>query len=149
MTRARNVTAVTNVGSGPKSLPLILARELAANLSTAMFLLDATGTLVFYNDAAEIIIGKPFAELGEISAADFGELLRLADPDGTPLRRRDSPAGVAFLEHRPSHRVLAVTGFDTTRRLVEATAYPLLGAADEMLGVVNVFWQLTALEDTA
>ena len=52
-TRARTVTAVTNTGPGPKSLPLILARELAANLSTAMFLLDATGTLVYFNDAAE------------------------------------------------------------------------------------------------
>lgn len=73
------MVGVTNPGPGPKSLPLILARELAANLSTAMFLLDATGTLVFYNDAAEMIIGKPFAELGEISAADFGEVLELTE----------------------------------------------------------------------
>src|SRR4051794_31571358 len=114
-----------------------------------MFLLDATGTLVFYNDAAEIIIGKPFGELGEVSAADFGEVLQLADPDGATLRRRDSPAGVAFLERRPSHRVLHVTGYDGTRRLVEATAYPLLGIADEMHGVVSVFWQLDGREDGA
>ena len=106
---------------GPKSLPLILARELASNLSTAMFLLDATGTLVFFNDAAEIIIGKP-------------------------LRRRDSPAGVAFLELRPAHRVLHVTGYDGTRHLVEATAYPLLGVGDAMHGVVSVFWELDESE---
>ena len=142
------MTAVTNPGAGAKSLPLILARELFANLSTAMFLLDATGTLVFYNDAAEIILGKPFAELGEISAAEFGEVLQLADPDGTPLRRRDSPAGVAFIERRPAHRVLLVTGYDGTRRMVEATAYPLFGAAEEMHGVVSVFWQLAAVENT-
>jgi PAS domain-containing protein len=140
------VTAVTTSGTGPKSLPLILARELAANLSTAMFLLDATGTLVYYNDAAENIIGKPFGELGEVSAADFGEVLELADRDGSPLRRRDSPAGVALLEQHPAHRVLYVTGYDGTRRLVEATAYPLIGAANEMHGVVNVFWQLDAAE---
>ena len=46
------VTAVVSP-SGPKSLPLILARELASNLSTAMFLLDAAGTLVYFNDSAE------------------------------------------------------------------------------------------------
>jgi PAS domain-containing protein len=131
---------VTTVG--PKSLPLILARELAANLSTAMFLLDAGGTLVYFNDAAELLIGKPFAELGEISAADFGEVLHLAEPDGTRLRRRDTPAGVAFIERRPAHRVLLATGYDGNRRLVESTAYPLLGASDEMHGVVNVFWSL-------
>jgi hypothetical protein len=58
------------------------------------------------------------------------------------IRRRDSPAGIAFLQHRPSHQILAVTGYDEKRRLVEATAYPLFGAAKEMHGVVSVFWQL-------
>jgi PAS domain-containing protein len=141
------VAAVTNPGPGPKSLPLILARQLAATLSTAMFLLDETGTLVYFNDAAEAIIGKPFGELGEISAAEFGEVLQLADQDGSPVRRRDSPAGVAFLQQRPSHRVLFVTGYDGTRRLVEATAYPLFGDGREMHGVVSVFWQLTAPQE--
>jgi PAS domain-containing protein len=141
------VTAVTTAASGPKSLPLILARELASNLSTAMFLLDGTGTLVYFNDAAELVIGRAFAELGEIAAADFGEMLQLAELDGAPLRRRDSPAGVAFLERRPSHRVLLITGFDGARRKVEATAYPLLGIGGEMHGVVNVFWALPESED--
>lgn len=141
------MAAVTNTGPGAKSLPLILARELAANLSTAMFLLDATGTLVYFNDAAENIIGKPFGELGEISAAEFGEVLQLADPDGAPVRRRDSPAGIAFIQQRPAHRVLLVTGYDGTRRLVEATAYPLFGNAQEMHGVVSVFWELTPTQD--
>ena len=31
----------------PKSLPLILARELASNLATPMFLLDVRGLLVY------------------------------------------------------------------------------------------------------
>jgi PAS domain-containing protein len=136
------VATVTESPPAPKSLPLILARELAANLSTAMFLLDANGTLVFFNDAAETIIGKPFAELGEISANEFGEVLHMTTPDGETIRRRDSPAGIAFLQHRPSHQVLYVTGYDEKRRLVEATAYPLFGAAKEMHGVVSVFWQL-------
>ena len=133
---------MTEPAPAPKSLPLILARELAANLSTAMFLLDANGTLVFFNDAAESIIGKPFAELGEISANEFGEVLHMSTPDGGTIRRRDSPAGIAFLQHRPSHQTLYVTGYDSQRRLVEATAYPLFGAAKEMHGVVSVFWQL-------
>jgi PAS domain-containing protein len=136
------VTGVTEPAPAAKSLPLILARELAANLSTAMFLLDANGTLVYFNDAAETIIGRSFAELGEIAANEFGEVLHMATPGGETIRRRDSPAGVAFLQHRPSHQVLYVTGYDEKRRLVEATAYPLLGAAKEMHGVVSVFWQL-------
>ena len=44
-------------GSGPRSLPLILARELAANLATPMFLIDADGQLAYCNDAAELMLG--------------------------------------------------------------------------------------------
>ena len=125
----------------PKSLPLILARELAANLATPMFLIGASGVLVFYNEAAELLIGRSFGELGEVAATDFGAVLQLTESDGTPLRRRDTPAGVAFFERRPAHRVLIATGYDGVRRTVDCTAYPLFGAANEMHGVVTVFWE--------
>ena len=125
----------------PKSLPLILARELAANLATPMFLIDANGVLVFYNEAAELLIGRSFGEMGELAATDFGAVLQLTEPDGTPLRRRDTPAGVAFFERRPAHRVLVATGYDGVRRTVDVTAYPLFGTTDEMHGVVTVFWE--------
>ena len=128
-------------GSAPKSLPLILARELASNLSTPMFLLDAGGNLVFFNDAAEQLIGKPFAEIGEITANEFAEVLALADADGAPLHTRDTPAGVAFYERRPAHLTLLATCYDGVRRLLDVTAYPLFGASAEMHGVVSVFWQ--------
>ena len=124
-----------------KSLPLILARELAANLATPMFIIDASGVLVFYNEAAELLIGRSFAELGEVGAGDFGAVLQLTEPDGTPLRRRDTPAGVAFFERRPAHRVLVATGYDGVRRTVDVTAYPLFGTSNEMHGVVTVFWE--------
>ena len=128
----------------PKSLPLILARELASNLATPMFLLDTGGMLVFYNDAAAMLLGKPFAELGEIPSGRFGEALELSTPDGEPIRRRDSPAGIAFFERRPAHETLMATAYNGTRRLFEATAYPLIGAAGEMHGVVAVFWEVAA-----
>jgi PAS domain-containing protein len=124
-----------------KALALIVARELAANLATPMFLIDAAGDLVFYNDAAEQIIGKPFAELGTISALAWGEMLQLQTPDGQPLRRRDSPAGVAFAERRPSHSALRATAFDGTVRELEVTAYPLFAKSHEMHGVVAIFWE--------
>ena len=125
----------------PKSLPLILARELASNLATPMFLLDPGGMLVFYNDAAALLLGKPFAELGEIPSGEFGAALHLTTPEGDPVRRRDSPAGVAFFEHRPAHMTVMATTFDGVRRQYDATAYPLFGATGEMHGVVAVFWE--------
>lgn len=131
----------------PKSLPLILARELASNLATPMFLLDVGGMLVFYNDAAALLLGKPFTELGEIPSGEFGEALKLATPDGLPIRRRDSPAGIAFFERRPAHQTLLATTYQGARGLYEATAYPLFGATGEMHGVVAVFWEASEVRE--
>ncbi len=139
----------TSSSAGAKPLPLILARELASNLATPMFLLDARGVLVFYNDAAALLIGKPFGEMGEIPAEEFGAVLQLKTPEGDPVRRRDTPAGIAFFERRPAHKTLGVTAYDGVRRLVHATAYPLFGSTAEMHGVVSVFWEVSDSEDGA
>jgi PAS domain-containing protein len=132
---------MTSAAGDAKSLPLILARELASNLATPMFLIDAEGRLVFFNEAAELLIGRSYAQLGEIPALEFGAMLELAEPDGTPVRRRDTAAGIAFFQRRPAHRTLMATGYDGVRRLVDTTAYPLFGTAGEMHGVVAVFWE--------
>ena len=132
-------------GQTPKSLPLILARELAANLATPMFLIDAEGTLVFFNEAAELMLGKDYGSVGAITAGEFGDMLKLEDVDGAPLLRRESPPGIAFLEGKPSHRQLIATSLDdTVKRLYEVTAYPLFGRTGEMHGVLSVFWEATA-----
>ncbi|HSZ37203.1 MAG TPA: hypothetical protein VK773_08935 [Acidimicrobiales bacterium] len=128
---------------GGKPLPLILARELASNLATPMFLLDARGVLVYYNDAAALLIGRPFAEMGEIPGEEFGAVLHMKTPGGEPLRRRDTPAGIAFFERRPAHSLLAATAYDGVERIVHATAYPLFGTKGDMHGVVSVFWQVS------
>jgi PAS domain-containing protein len=128
------------VPQASKSLPLILARELASNLSTPMFLLDAAGMLVYLNDAAELLVGRTFAEIGELSGPEWGEVLQLRYPDDTPMRRRDSPAGVAFFQRRPAHKRVRVRCFDGQTREVQATAYPLFGAQEQLHGVVTVFW---------
>ena len=64
--------------------------------------------------------------------------------DGSPLRRRDTPPGHAFLERVPAHQCLLVTTLDGTRREVEVTAYPLFGRDEQMHGVLTVFWEATA-----
>jgi PAS domain-containing protein len=134
-----------HVGTAPRSLPLILARELAANLATPMFLIDGIGQVVFCNEAAELMLGKQYSEMGTIGANDFGDMLKLEDLDGTPLRKRDSPPGVAFLLREPAHRRLIATSFDGTRRTTfEVTAYPLFGKTGDMHGVLTVFWEASS-----
>jgi hypothetical protein len=106
-----------------------------------MYLIDAEGTLVYFNEAAELMLGKRYAEVGPITALEFGSMVDAAYLDGTPMRRRDSPAGVAFYRHEPSHQTLLATTLDGTRAQFEVTAYPLFGHVGDMHGVLCVFWQ--------
>ena len=70
---------------------------MAANLATPMFLIDAAGTLIYYNEAAEFEYSRARAPpLGAVTANEFGGMLELADLDGAPVRRRDTPAGITF-----------------------------------------------------
>ncbi len=139
--------AALGAPGSPKSLPLILAREFASHLATPMFLLDAGGMLVFYNDAAALLLGKPFADVGEIPSGEFGAVLDMTTVEGAPVRRRDSPAGIAFYQQRPAHQTVLATGFSGVRRSYDATAYPLLGAQGEMYGVLSVFWETPTYAD--
>lgn len=133
------------LGQAPKSLPLILARELAANLATPMFLIDADGIVVFCNEAAELMIGRSYAEMGAITANEFGDMLHLENVDGSALSRRASPPGIAFIDHVPAHSTLCVTTLDdNAKKQFEVTAYPLFGRTGEMHGVLTVFWESKA-----
>jgi len=140
--RGNDVGVSTPAGStAPKSLPLILARELASNLATPMFLIDANGVLAYYNDAAAILLGRSWGELGEIPAEEFGAALELATPDGARMSRLDSPSAVALLKRRPAHASVLATSYNGVRRGYEVTAYPLFGATGDMHGVITVFWE--------
>lgn len=122
-----------------KSLPLILARELAANLATPTFLIDADAMLVYYNDAAEQLVGQPFT--GEVPIVEWGGELDLETETGERLPRTRTPPGVALIERRPAHSRLTARGFDGVRRVVEITAYPLFAGRDTFEGVLAHFWE--------
>ena len=92
-----------------KSLVLILAREFASNLATPIYIADADERLVYFNEPAERVAGQSFAETGEIPSRSS----RTCSPsttDGEPVRREDTPGGIAFTERRPSHGNFASPG---------------------------------------
>ena len=128
-------------GSGHKGVVLILAREFASRLATPMFIGDAQGRVVFYNEPAEKVIGRTFSEAGELDPAAWGALLHIEDLDGNPLSLEARPSGIALLEHRPSHRLMRITGVDGVKRVVSVTAFPLFAHEDEAVGIVLIFWE--------
>ena len=124
-----------------KHLVLILAREFASNLATPTLIADDQGRLIFYNEAAETVTGRPFAEAGEMPLDEWtaGFAPRTLDAEPLPLDRR--PAGIALYERRAAHEPVRVTSLDGVEREVAVTAFPLFAHADEFVGVIVIFWR--------
>ena len=125
----------------PKHLVLILAREFASNLATPTLIADAEGRLVFYNDAAEEIFGRSFAEVGEVPVDEWTARFEPRTSDAEPLPPEQRPARIALNEQRAVHRAFVVTSADGVERHVAVTAFPLFAHADEFVGIVSIFWR--------
>jgi PAS domain S-box-containing protein len=124
-----------------KHLVLILARELAANLATPTFIADAEGTLVYYNEAAEDIVGAAFAEVGEMPMDEWTATFEPRTVDSEPLPPDRRPARIALDERRATHQRFRITSRDGVDRELEVTALPLFAHADEFIGIIVIFWR--------
>jgi PAS domain-containing protein len=130
-----------------RPLPLILARELASQLATATFIADAEGQLVFYNEPAEEILGRSFAEAGSMSASEWGALFKLETLDGDPMAPEQMPAAIALMHQRPAHGRLRMTGLDGVKRTLSVTGIPLFSSRVDCVGMLALFWQEAEGED--
>lgn len=128
-------------GRRQKNLILILAREFASKLATPMFVVDAAGDLVFYNEPAEEVLGRSFGEGGEMPVKTLPSLFSPEDLEGKPLALEELPLGIALVARKPAHRDLRIAGLDGRKRVVSVTAFPLFARANELVGAVAVFWQ--------
>jgi PAS domain-containing protein len=129
-------------GGKQKNVVLILARELASNIATPMLVLDEVGTIVFFNEPAEKILGARFASVGEVPAQDYDSKWATTDPDGNELSLLRGPMARVVSDHTPAHRVIRVRGLDGVWHLIETTVYPLFVSASHFVGAVGVFWEL-------
>lgn len=107
-----------------------------------MVVLDPEGTIVFYNTAAEALLGDTFENAGELSSEEWAAAFAPERDDGTPIPMHELPAGVALLERRPHHLSLYYTGIDGVRHEVAITAFPLMGREHELFGAVAIFWRV-------
>jgi PAS domain-containing protein len=124
-----------------KPIELILARQLVTSLAMATFLVDPDGTLVFYNEPAERVLGLRFEETGEMPAQEWATRWTPADGDGVPLAPERLPLMVAVAERRPAHGDFWIHALDGTRRHIEVSAVPLVRVPDQVLGAVAFFWE--------
>ena len=124
-----------------KNLQLILARQLASNLATPVFLVDTKGNLVYYNEPAEVLLGQKYHLAGEMPAAEWGSRFQQESLDGQPLPGEELPLMIALTQFKAAHRELYITGIDGVRRRIAATGIPLMATTDQLAGAVAIFWE--------
>jgi PAS domain-containing protein len=119
----------------------ILMRRLAARLATPIFLVAADGRLLYFNDAAEPILGCPFSEMAPVAPNELYQVFELTEEDGSPMAPDKDPLGVARLRCEPTHRAFFIRGLDGVRRRIASSGIPLIGQSGRMLGAAGFFWE--------
>jgi PAS domain-containing protein len=122
-----------------RPLELILARNLMSALSTPAFLVDEGGLLVFYNEAAGILLGKRFEEVGTVGPEEWGAMFGPFDENGEPIPYDELPLVVAVRNDRPAHANFEIRSTDGALHDVEVSAFPILTAHGSQ-GAIAVFW---------
>jgi hypothetical protein len=124
-------------------IQIILTRQLAGYLSVPTFLVDPKGTLLFYNEPAEVLLGRRFDETGALPAEEWSTIFAPIDLEDQPIPPAELPLMIALGERRPAYRRFFIWGLNGVRRHLEVVGIPILGIGDEFLGAVALFWELT------
>jgi PAS domain-containing protein len=121
---------------------MILVRQLAGYLYVPVLVVDTTGTVVFYNEPAERILGVRFEETGRIGPEEADRLVELSDDPAAGPEEAGRPLVTALQQRRPAHarRWLLRRG-DRVRLQVELTAFPIIDQDERLLGAVAMFWE--------
>jgi PAS domain-containing protein len=130
------------VSASQHSLVLILARDFASRLATAVFLVDPAGSLVYFNEAAENVLGQRFTDGVSMPAGEWATAFEPVAADGSPMPLEELPLGIALRRREPAHAALRIVGRDGVTRDIEVTAFPLFAHADEFVGAIAIFWQM-------
>ena len=68
-----------------RSLIQILARDFASRLATPFFLVDAEGNVIYFNEAAERLLGQRFMEGPAMPASEWSTKFEPTDAEGNPV----------------------------------------------------------------
>ena len=125
-----------------KPLELILARNLLTSVTTPAFLVARDGSLLFYNEAAGALLGVSFEEAGRMSAEKWTARFGPFERDGQPVSVEELDLTRALRDGRPAHARFCIRGGDGEERPIEASAMPIVGAAEAASGAMVIFWPI-------
>jgi PAS domain-containing protein len=125
-----------------KPLELILARNFLTSLSTPAFLVDESGALVFYNEAAGALLGISFEEQSHMSAEEWSHAVGPFGTNGNPIPIEELPTTQALRQGRPAHGRFEVRSVTGEEYQIESTALPIVAEGGQE-GAMIFFWART------
>ena len=124
----------------PKPLELILARNLLTSLSTPAFLVDQDAVLVFYNEAAGALLGRPFEDAGRMGPGEWISTYGPFGEDGEPVALDDLPTTQAVRDGRPAHAVFRIRSAGGIDHEIASSAFPIVASEEGSSGAMILFW---------
>jgi len=128
--------------STSKPIQIILARQLASGIATPILIVDTVGTLIYYNEPAEVIFNQRFDETGEMPAAEWFTRIAAVDDDRNPIAPEDRPMMRVLSERSPVSQSMWIRRSDGEWRHLNVTAFPLIGERNVLFGAMSIFWEI-------
>jgi PAS domain-containing protein len=122
-------------------IEMILLRQLAEHLSIPMWVIDAQGDLVFFNEAAEPVLGLRADDVDQMPFEAWTTGFAPRSLEDSPVAADGLPPVKALRDGKPQHDTLVITGADGVARRIVITAFPLTGGHGDVMGSVAMFWE--------
>jgi PAS domain-containing protein len=123
-----------------RPLELILARQLLTSISTPAFLVDESGAVVYYNEAAGALLGRSFEDAGRMTPEEWTSIHGPLDEERQPFALDELPTTQAVRSGRPSHAVFCIRSATGEEHEIESSAFPIVASEEGSSGAMIFFW---------
>ena len=120
---------------------MILARRLSNALATAIYLEDPDGRLLYFNAAAEAILGGQFQTIEGTEPDALYARFDPLDEAGCAIEPANHPLTIARKRRVPGNVRTSIRCLDSVRRTIDVTALPLVGQSGRLLGAIGICWE--------
>jgi PAS domain-containing protein len=124
-----------------RPIELILARNLLSSISTAAFLVDHGGEIIFFNEGAGELLGRRFEETGALSVEKWTKMFGPFDAEGEPMAFNEIELTQALRGNNPAHSTFHIKSAAGTHHEIAASGFPIVGS-DGFHGAIIVFWPI-------
>ncbi len=131
----------TELASRP--IELILAKQWAGLLASPVLLFDGQGSLLYYNETAEILLGRSFGLTGPMRRGEWSAAFQFEDLDGHDLDADQTPLCSSLDGAQADQKTLVLRGIAGALTKIRLTTVPIQGAGNQRHGVLAFMTPVT------